>query len=208
MPRPRPPFPAVKGLWDSPTVVNNVETLANIPYILREGLDKYTCYGTEKSKGTKVFCLGGKVNNVGLVEIPMGLTLRELIYDIGGGIQHDKKFKAKPLRLEMRVAQEVEPFVRTELHRPDRHVAPDVEQLDAAEPGLRNGLEVAGYALFRDIAVHDMVPRVGLRRRRRRLESLLKSQIGFRRANRRCIHRGNRRNARQKDICVFHVYII
>ena len=94
MPRPRPPFPAVKGLWDSPTVVNNVETLANIPYILREGLDKYTCYGTEKSKGTKVFCLGGKVNNVGLVEIPMGLTLRELIYDIGGGIQNGKKFKA------------------------------------------------------------------------------------------------------------------
>ena len=94
MPRPRPPFPAVKGLWDKPTIVNNVETLATVPYILREGLDKFTCYGTEKSKGTKVFCLGGKVNNVGLVEIPMGLTLRELIYDIGGGIQNDKKFKA------------------------------------------------------------------------------------------------------------------
>jgi NADH-quinone oxidoreductase subunit F/NADP-reducing hydrogenase subunit HndC len=94
MPRSRPPYPAVKGLWDKPTIVNNVETLATVPYILREGLEAFTQYGTEKSKGTKVFCLGGKVNNVGLVEIPMGLTLRELIYDIGGGIQHDKKFKA------------------------------------------------------------------------------------------------------------------
>ena len=94
MPRSRPPYPAVKGLWDKPTVVNNVETLATVPYILREGLDAFTCYGTEKSKGTKVFCLGGKVKNVGLVEIPMGLTLRELIFEIGGGIQHDKEFKA------------------------------------------------------------------------------------------------------------------
>ena len=94
MPRPRPPFPAVKGLWDCPTIVNNVETLATVPYILREGLDKFTCYGTERSKGTKVFCLGGKVNNVGLVEIPMGVTLRELIYEIGGGMQNGKKFKA------------------------------------------------------------------------------------------------------------------
>ena len=94
MPRSRPPYPAVKGLWDKPTIVNNVETLATVPYILREGLEAFTQYGTEKSKGTKVFCLGGKVNNVGLVEIPMGLTLRELIYDIGGGIQNDKKFKA------------------------------------------------------------------------------------------------------------------
>jgi len=94
MPRPRPPFPAVKGLWDSPTILNNVETYANIPYIFREGLDKFVCYGTEKSKGTKVFCLGGKVNNVGLVEVPMGTTLRELIFDIGGGVQHGYKFKA------------------------------------------------------------------------------------------------------------------
>lgn len=94
MPRSRPPFPAVSGLWGKPTIVNNVETLANVPYILREGLDAYTCYGTEKSPGTKVFCLGGKVNNVGLVEVPMGITLRELIFDIGGGIQNDKKFKA------------------------------------------------------------------------------------------------------------------
>lgn len=94
MPRPRPPFPAVSGLWDRPTIVNNVETLATVPYILREGVDKFTCYGTDASKGTKVFCLGGKVNNVGLVEIPMGLTIRELIYDIGGGIQGDKDFKA------------------------------------------------------------------------------------------------------------------
>lgn len=94
MPRPRPPFPAVKGLWDKPTVVNNVETLATVPYILRKGVDAFTRYGTEKSKGTKVFCLGGKINNVGLVEIPMGITLRELIYDIGGGIPNGKKFKA------------------------------------------------------------------------------------------------------------------
>ncbi len=94
MPRPRPPFPAVKGLWDKPTVVNNVETLACVPYILREGAKKFAECGTEKSKGTKVFALGGKVNNVGLVEVPMGTTLRELIYDIGGGIPNGKKFKA------------------------------------------------------------------------------------------------------------------
>ncbi len=94
MPRPRPPFPAVKGLWDSPTIVNNVETLACVPYIMREGYEKFTKFGTDKSKGTKVFALGGKVNNVGLVEVPMGTTLRELIYDIGGGIPNGKKFKA------------------------------------------------------------------------------------------------------------------
>ena len=94
MPRPRPPFPAVKGLWNRPTVVNNVETLASIPYILREGAAKYASIGTERSKGTKVFALGGKINNVGLVEVPMGTTLRELIYDIGGGIPNGKKFKA------------------------------------------------------------------------------------------------------------------
>ena len=94
MPRPRPPFPAIKGLWDRPTVVNNVETLATIPYILREGAAKYASVGTEKSRGTKVFALGGKINNVGLVEVPMGTTLRELIYDIGGGIPNGKKFKA------------------------------------------------------------------------------------------------------------------
>lgn len=94
MPRPRPPFPAVKGLWGKPTIVNNVETLACVPYILREGAEKFAEVGTEKSKGTKVFALGGKVNNVGLVEVPMGTTLRELIYDIGGGIPNGKKFKA------------------------------------------------------------------------------------------------------------------
>ena len=94
MPRPRPPFPAVKGLWGEPTIVNNVETLACVPYILREGAAKFASCGTEKSKGTKVFALGGKVNNVGLVEIPMGTTLRELIYDIGGGIPDGKRFKA------------------------------------------------------------------------------------------------------------------
>ena len=94
MPRPRPPFPAVKGLWQCPTIVNNVETLACVPYIMREGVAAFTKHGTEKSKGTKVFALGGKINNVGLVEVPMGTTLRELIYDIGGGIPHGKKFKA------------------------------------------------------------------------------------------------------------------
>ncbi|MBQ7338792.1 MAG: NADH-quinone oxidoreductase subunit NuoF [Clostridia bacterium] len=94
MPRPRPPFPAVKGLWGKPTVVNNVETLACVPYILRKGAAEFASCGTEKSKGTKVFALGGKVNNVGLVEIPMGTTLRELIYDIGGGIPDGKAFKA------------------------------------------------------------------------------------------------------------------
>ena len=94
MPRPRPPFPAVKGLWQKPTVVNNVETLACVPYILREGATEFASRGSEKSKGTKVFALGGKINNVGLVEIPMGTTLRELIYDIGGGIPNGKKFKA------------------------------------------------------------------------------------------------------------------
>ena len=94
MPRPRPPFPAVKGLWGKPTIVNNVETLACVPYILREGAAEFASCGTEKSKGTKVFALGGKVNNVGLVEIPMGTTLRELIYDIGGGIPDGKAFKA------------------------------------------------------------------------------------------------------------------
>ena len=94
MPRPRPPFPAVKGLWGKPTIVNNVETLACVPYILREGAAAFASCGTEKSKGTKVFALGGKVNNVGLVEIPMGTTIRELVYDIGGGIPNGKQFKA------------------------------------------------------------------------------------------------------------------
>ncbi|MBQ1435077.1 MAG: NADH-quinone oxidoreductase subunit NuoF [Clostridia bacterium] len=94
MPRPRPPFPAVSGLWGKPTIVNNVETLACVPYIMRNGAANFASVGTEKSKGTKVFALGGKVNNVGLVEVPMGTTLRELIYDIGGGIPNGKQFKA------------------------------------------------------------------------------------------------------------------
>ena len=94
MPRPRPPFPAVKGLWDHPSVVNNVETLACVPYILREGWEKFAAIGTQDTHGTKVFALGGKINNVGLVEVPMGTTLRQLIYDIGGGIPGGKKFKA------------------------------------------------------------------------------------------------------------------
>ena len=94
MPRPRPPFPAIQGLWGKPTCVNNVETLAQIPYILRVGAAEYAKVGTAGSKGTKVFALGGKINNVGLVEVPMGTTLRTLIFDIGGGIPNGKKFKA------------------------------------------------------------------------------------------------------------------
>jgi len=93
-PRPRPPFPAVKGLWQKPTLLNNVETYANIPVIILKGPEWFASIGTEKSKGTKVFAVGGKINNTGLVEIPMGTTLREVIYDIGGGIPGGKKFKA------------------------------------------------------------------------------------------------------------------
>ena len=85
-PRPRPPYPAVKGLYNSPTVENNVETFANIPPIIRKGADWFASMGTEKSKGTKVFALGGKIQNTGLVEVPMGTTLRDVIYEIGGGI--------------------------------------------------------------------------------------------------------------------------
>ncbi|MBQ2991039.1 MAG: NAD(P)H-dependent oxidoreductase subunit E, partial [Clostridia bacterium] len=93
-PRPRPPFPAVKGLFGQPTILNNVETYANIPQIINKGADWFCSMGTEKSKGTKVFALGGKINNTGLVEVPMGTTLREIIYDIGGGCPNGKKFKA------------------------------------------------------------------------------------------------------------------
>ncbi|MCX8074588.1 MAG: NADH-quinone oxidoreductase subunit NuoF [Clostridia bacterium] len=93
-PRPRPPFPAVKGLFAKPTILNNVETLANIPQIILKGADWYSSMGTETSKGTKVFALGGNINNVGLVEVPMGTTLKEIVYDIGGGIPNGKKFKA------------------------------------------------------------------------------------------------------------------
>ena len=93
-PRPRPPYPAVKGLFGKPTTENNVETFANIPQIILKGAEWFASMGTEKSKGTKVFALGGKIENTGLVEIPMGTTLREIIYDIGGGIPNGKKFKA------------------------------------------------------------------------------------------------------------------
>ncbi len=93
-PRPRPPFPAVKGLFGQPTILNNVETLANVPQIINNGPEWFCSMGTEKSKGTKVFALGGKINNTGLVEVPMGTTLREVIYDIGGGCPNGKKFKA------------------------------------------------------------------------------------------------------------------
>jgi len=93
-PRPRPPYPSVSGLWGKPTAINNVETLANVPYIILEGGDKFALIGTEKSKGTKVFALTGKVRNSGLVEVPMGITLREIVFDIGGGMLGDKPIKA------------------------------------------------------------------------------------------------------------------
>jgi len=93
-PRPRPPFPAVKGLFGKPTLLNNVETYANITAIINNGAEWFKTIGTEKSKGTKVFAVGGKINNTGLVEIPMGTTLREIVYEIGGGIPNGKKFKA------------------------------------------------------------------------------------------------------------------
>lgn len=94
MPRPRPPFPAVAGLWGKPTNINNVETFGNVAAIITNGADWYAGFGTEKSKGTKVFALTGKINNTGLAEVPMDITMREIIYDIGGGINGGKKFKA------------------------------------------------------------------------------------------------------------------
>ncbi len=94
MPRPKPPFPAVSGVWGKPTSINNVETLANVAQIIYKGAEWYSSIGTEKSKGTKVFALGGKIMNTGLVEIPMGTTLREIIYEIGGGCPNNKEFKA------------------------------------------------------------------------------------------------------------------
>ena len=94
MPRPKPPFPVNRGLWQRPTVINNVETLANIPYIIRRGCGWYAGYGTEKSRGTKVFALTGKIKNPGLIEVPMGITLREIIHDIGGGTESGKPVKA------------------------------------------------------------------------------------------------------------------
>jgi len=94
MPRPKPPFPVNKGLWQRPTVINNVETLANIPAIIRKGCGWYASYGTEKSRGTKVFALTGKIKNPGLIEVPMGITLREIVEEIGGGIAGGKALKA------------------------------------------------------------------------------------------------------------------
>lgn len=97
MPRKRPPFPAESGLWRKPTNINNVETFANIPFILFYGHEAFSKYGTEKSKGTKVFALAGKIKNSGLVEVPMGITIRDIIFKLGGGIKNDKKFKAVQL---------------------------------------------------------------------------------------------------------------
>jgi NADH-quinone oxidoreductase subunit F len=93
-PKPRPPFPAVRGLWDKPTNINNVETWANVPLIIHKGASAFHSIGTDKSKGTKIFSLVGKINNTGLVEVPMGISLRDVIYKIGGGIPEGKKFKA------------------------------------------------------------------------------------------------------------------
>ncbi|HBX53740.1 MAG: NADH dehydrogenase [Bacteroidetes bacterium RIFOXYA12_FULL_35_11] len=97
MPRKRPPFPAASGLWKKPTNINNVETFANVPYIVLNGAASYNKYGTEKSKGTKVFALTGKIKRGGLVEVPMGITIHDIIFKLGGGIQNDKKFKAVQL---------------------------------------------------------------------------------------------------------------
>lgn len=94
MPRPKPPFPVNRGLWQKPTVINNVETLANVPCIIQKGAKWFSSYGTEKSKGTKVFALTGKINNTGLIEVPMGIALQDIIYDIGGGIEGGKQLKA------------------------------------------------------------------------------------------------------------------
>jgi NADH-quinone oxidoreductase subunit F len=94
MPRKRPPFPAASGLWKKPTNINNVETYANIPWIIIHGAEEYAKYGTEKSKGTKVFALAGKIKRSGLVEVPMGMSIRDVIFKLGGGIQDDKEFKA------------------------------------------------------------------------------------------------------------------
>ena len=93
-PRPRPPFPAVKGLWGQPSNVNNVETYANVPQIILQGPEWFASMGTEKSKGTKTFALAGDVKNTGLIEVPLGITLREVIFDVGGGIKNDLEFKA------------------------------------------------------------------------------------------------------------------
>src|SRR5262249_52257981 len=93
-PRPRPPYPAESGLWGRPTLINNVETFANVEPILRHGADWFAAIGTEKSKGTKVFALSGRVSRTGLIEVPMGTSLREIVFDIGGGIPDGKRFKA------------------------------------------------------------------------------------------------------------------
>jgi bidirectional [NiFe] hydrogenase diaphorase subunit len=93
-PQPRPPYPAQSGLWDKPTLINNVETYANVPSIVRRGGAWYSAIGTAKSKGTKVFALSGQVKNTGLIEVPMGTTLREIVFDIGGGVPEGRKFKA------------------------------------------------------------------------------------------------------------------
>src|SRR4030066_2237004 len=94
MPRPRPPYPAVSGLWGKPSNINNVKSLATVPVIIAKGADWYAQIGTEKSKGSAVFALTGKIANSGLIEVPMGIKLREIIYEIGGGIPGGKKFKA------------------------------------------------------------------------------------------------------------------
>jgi bidirectional [NiFe] hydrogenase diaphorase subunit len=94
MPRPRPPYPAQSGLWDRPTLINNVETFASVPSIIRKGGDWYAAMGTKKSKGTKVFALTGRINNTGLIEVPMGMTLREIIFDVGGGVPEGRRLKA------------------------------------------------------------------------------------------------------------------
>lgn len=124
-PRPRPPFPAVKGLFASPTILNNVETYANIPQIILNGAEWFASMGTEKSKGTKVFAVNGKINNTGLVEVPMGTTLRTIIEDIGGGIPNGKKFKAAQTGRTFRMLYSCRTYgYSNRLRQPDQHPVP------------------------------------------------------------------------------------
>ena len=120
-PRPRPPYPAVKGLFGKPSILNNVETYANIAQIILHGAEWFNSVGTEKSKGTKVFALGGKIKHTGLVEIPMGTTLREIVEEIGGGVPDGKKFKAAQTGGPPADASRFPDRYPHRLRQPDRH---------------------------------------------------------------------------------------
>ena len=121
-PRPRPPFPAQKGLFGKPSILNNVETLANIPQIILNGPEWFNAMGTEKSKGTKVFALGGKIHNTGLVEVPMGTTLREIVEEIGGGIPGARSSRRhKPAGLPAAVSRQSILISPSTIDKPDLH---------------------------------------------------------------------------------------